>query len=221
MRSTEEKAARYTIWAAVVLLVSFAIFLIVTKPQDKVLVGDTEIDKEQQSLIQTVLESAPQQGSTEAIILLVEFGDFQCPYCKQVAPLIDQVMTNYPDTIRRVWVHLPNTTDHPEAQSAAVASQCALEQGAFWEFHDGLFAEQENLSPTLYLKIAQSLQLNSEKFETCLTNEATANTVRTHSQFARRAGVNSTPYARINESDISGLFTLEQLEALIQQQFAG
>lgn len=219
MATNEEKAVRYTIYLGGVLLVVFAIFLFVNRPQETVRVGK-QTTSEDRSLIQTVLDTAPQQGVEDGAVLLVEFGDFQCPFCQQVAPILDDIMTKYNDTVRRVWVHIPNTEIHDQANSAAIASQCAHQQGKFWEFHDGLFEQQENLSSLLYLQLANDLQLDQELFETCLTDETVADLVRTHSQFARRSGVDATPYISVNNTVISGVFTFEQVDQLIQQQFS-
>ena len=92
------------------------------------------------------LGSAPTKGRSEAPITLVEFSDFQCPFCGQAVPTVTQILSEYGDKILFAYKHFPLVQIHPHAQAAAEASECAKDQGKFWEFHDKLFASQQEWS---------------------------------------------------------------------------
>lgn len=218
MPSAEEKAVKYTIRIGIVFLIIFAVFLVINKPEGQK--QSVETQDEAVSFVQTVIDNAPTQGSSKIGVVLIEYGDFQCPFCKDVSPIIDEIMNEYPGLIQRFWIHTPNNAQHPEALNAAVASQCANEQDKFWEYHDQLFEQQENLSPTLYLQISQNLKLNEDLFKKCLVNPETSDLVRAHNQLASRSNVDATPHVALNDVAISGVFTLEQLDSLVQEQLA-
>lgn len=88
------------------------------------------------------LGSAPTKGSANAQVTIVEFSDFQCPFCKRVVPTLQQISQTYKDKVKLVYKHLPLTAIHPNAQKAAEAAECANEQGKFWQYHDTLFENQ-------------------------------------------------------------------------------
>ncbi len=102
----------------------------------------------------------PVKGNADAPITIVEFSDFQCPYCKQAKSVLDQVAQHYGDKVKLVFVHLPLSSIHPQAFAAAQASVCAEKQGKFWEYHDRIFDTNPNLSPEIFEKIASELLLN-------------------------------------------------------------
>lgn len=172
------------------------------------------------ALVSTVLASAPVTGNESANVLLIEFGDFQCPYCKQTSSVVTQALAKRPLQVRRAWIHAYNAELHPEAESAAIASQCAHQQGAFWPFHDLLFAQQDNLSPLLYNQIAQELKLDMTAFHSCSADTATRDLVRAHNQFAGRQGVSEVPYLLINEQPLQGEISLQALDELLNAQLS-
>ncbi len=121
-------------------------------------------------LIPPVLPTDPVRGDTRAQLTIIEFGDFQCPFCADIAPVLAQVLASYPE-VRLVWKDLPNPA-HPQARPAALAARCAQNQDKFWEFHDLLFANQAELGDKLYKQIAEVLELDLTSFNSCLASQA-------------------------------------------------
>lgn len=163
----------------------------------------------------------PSLGPADAPITLVEFADFQCPYCRQweqqtYKPLLDA----YPGKIRIVYRDLPLTSIHPNAMPAAEAAQCANAQGQFWPFHDKLF-EGQDLSEDIYKQYAQELNLDMDKFNACLTDHTYAKDIQADSDFAINLGVNSTPTFFINGLAVIGAQPLASFTSVIDKELAG
>ena len=163
----------------------------------------------------------PSLGPAEAPITLVEFADFQCPYCRQweqqtYKPLLDA----YPGKIRVVFRDFPLTSIHPNAMPAAEAAQCADEQDAFWPYHDKLFGS-ENLGDDIYRQYGQELDLDMTKFEDCLTSHKYAPDIQADSDFAVNLGINSTPTFFINGLAVVGAQPLSVFRQIIDQELAG
>jgi protein-disulfide isomerase len=163
----------------------------------------------------------PAIGPASAPITLVEFADFQCPYCRQweqqtYKPLLDA----YPGKIRFVYRDFPLTSIHPNAMPAAEAAQCANEQGKFWDFHDKLFGS-ETLSDDVYKQYAQDLGLDMTKFNDCLSTHKYAQQIQADSDFATNLGINSTPTFFINGLAVVGAQPLEAFKSVIDKELAG
>lgn len=170
-----------------------------------------------ETLVQTVLQSAPVEGNENAKILLMEYGDFECPSCKESAALIQQALGKRPNLVRHAWIHAFSSQAHPASESAAVASQCANQQGKFWPFHDLLFQEQDKLAPLLYNQIAQTLKLDMTAFQACLATSLIRDQVTAHTQFSVRQGITDVPYVVINDRPVPYPFTVDQLLTFIDQ----
>lgn len=110
---------------------------------------------------------SPTLGPSNASITIIEFGDFQCPYCKASFSIIRRVLNEYPDDVRLIYRHLPLTNVHPLAMDLAHASMCAHEQGKFWAFHDRLFQFQDSVSANNIEEQAVAAGLNIERFRKC------------------------------------------------------
>lgn len=164
----------------------------------------------------------PGKGPADAPIVIVEFSDFQCPFCKRFYDeTYRQLLAAYPDQIRFVYRHLPLTSIHPEAFPSAEASMCANEQNAFWEYHDRLFADQDSLGRDLYRQIAADLKLDMTKFEDCLNNAKYKEAVQQDSDFAVNLGIRSTPTFFINGLAIVGAQPLDVFKQVIDKELAG
>ena len=163
------------------------------------------------------LETAddPTIGSPVAPVVIVEFGDFQCPFCRAAAPIIKQVMSRYPEAVKLIYRDFPVAAIHSEAVGAAEAANCAHRQGAFWAYHDALFAQQAELSPELYLALAKSLRLESEAFERCLEQHLTLSEIQADFAEGIAAGVSGTPTWFVNGRKIEGALTLELWDKVI------
>lgn len=168
------------------------------------------------------VDGFPSMGPPDAPITIVEFSDFQCPFCKRFQDeTFKQLMAAYPGKIRFVFRHLPLTTIHPEAFPAAEAAMCANEQNAFWEFHDQIFANQDKLGGGLYSQIAGDLGLDTAKFENCLNVGTYKDLIQKDSDFALGLGVQSTPTFFINGLAIVGAQPLTAFTQIIDKELAG
>lgn len=164
----------------------------------------------------------PSMGPADAPIVIVEFSDFQCPFCQRFYDqTFKQLMAAYPGKIRFVYRHLPLTSIHPEAFPAAEASMCANEQNAFWPFHDKIFENQDKLGSDLYLQIASDLKLNTSAFEDCVNTNKYKDQVQVDSDFALGLGVQSTPTFFINGLALVGAQPLTAFNQIIDKELAG
>jgi protein-disulfide isomerase len=156
-------------------------------------------------------------GNNKAPVTIVEFSDFQCPFCERFAPTVKKVVNDYKDKVRLVYKHFPLDSSHPWARPAALASECAAEQGKFWEYHDALFARQDEFSADFWGKLASELKLNTGKFNDCVQSEKYENKVQSDYQQGLAAGARGTPHTVINGTPVSGAVPYEQLKAVIDQ----
>ncbi len=161
-------------------------------------------------------------GPADAPIVIVEFSDFQCPYCKRWHDQVyAQLMAAYPGKIRFVYRNLPLTSIHPEAMPSAEAAMCAGEQNAFWQYHEKLFLDQEALSADLYSQIATGLGLDMTAFNACVTEHRYQEEIQADMDFALNLGVQSTPTFFINGMPIVGAQPLTAFTSLIDKELAG
>jgi protein-disulfide isomerase len=162
----------------------------------------------------------PSIGPANAPITIVEFGDFQCPFCRQwQTDTYQPLMDAYPGKIRLVYRDFPLTQIHPNALPAAEAAQCANEQNAFWPYHDKLFSS-ENLSNDVYVQYATDLNLDMTKFNTCLSNHTYDKYIQDNSDFAVKTGVNSTPTFFINGLAVIGAQPIDAFKQIIDKELA-
>ncbi len=168
----------------------------------------------------TVAATDPALGSASAPVTIVEFSDFQCPFCQRVAPTLKQVQKTYGDRVRIVWKDFPLTQIHPEAFKAGEAAHCAAEQGKFWEYHDRLFANQQALQADSLKKHAADLGLDAAKFNACVDSAKYGDRVREGVAQGSRLGVNSTPTLYINGRMLSGAQPYEIIAAIIDEELA-
>ena len=142
------------------------------------------------------LAGAASKGRASAPLVMLEFSDFECPFCGRYSrDTYNQVQRAYVDTgmVRYVFRHTPIERAHPQAMKAAEAAECAGTQGKFWEMHDKLFANQKALTEPSLVAYAQLLGLNMPSFQSCLTTRQHAARVRSDLDEGMRAGVTGTP----------------------------
>ncbi len=132
------------------------------------------------------------RGSLDAPVTVVEYGDFECPYCGQAEPVVRELLADFGD-VRYVWRHLPLTDVHPHAQLAAEAAEAAAEQGAFWEMHDLLLAHQDALDPDDVLGYAEQLGLDVDRFREHMVKRMGVDRVAEDVDSADLSGVSGTP----------------------------
>ncbi|MFA6215927.1 MAG: DsbA family protein [Patescibacteria group bacterium] len=160
------------------------------------------------------------RGDKNAKVTLIVISDFQCPYCQRHEATLTQVMKDYSDKIRVVWRNFPLTTIHPYAQKAAEASECAGEQGKFWEYHDKLFENQSALTVDNLKSYAKDLGLNTSKFNDCLDSGKYTDLVNKEAQEAQAAGVSGTPGTFVNDQLVKGAYPYETFKQLIDAELA-
>ena len=165
----------------------------------------------------TVAATGPAQGPAQAPVTIVEFSDFECSYCAQLAPVLGQIKQRYGDKVRLVFRNYP-LRSHPEARKAAEAALCAADQGRFWQMHDALFAGQQALAPDQLKATAKALGLNTASFNACLDGGAHAAQVTADASDGARAGVTATPTLFINGRQLSGAAPAERISALIEDE---
>jgi protein-disulfide isomerase len=157
------------------------------------------------------------KGPATAPIEVIEFSDFQCPYCQRANPTVAQVLNTYGDRIRFVYRHFP-LGNHPNAKPAAEASQCAAEQGKFWEYHDALFANPSKLADADLKQRAAELGLDAGKFNACVDTHKYKTHVEADMKAGEEAGVNGTPAFFINGRMISGAQPFDAFKRVIDEE---
>jgi protein-disulfide isomerase len=161
-----------------------------------------------------VAATGPAKGPENAPITIVEFSDFQCPFCSRAIKTVDEVLAAYPNQIRLVFRQFP-LEFHKQAPKAAEAALCANDQGKFWEFHDTLFANQQALEVPQLKEHAKKVGLDSAKFDKCLDSGEKAATVKTDMEAGQKVGVNGTPAFFINGILLSGAQPVEEFKSII------
>ncbi len=161
---------------------------------------------------------APFKGPQDAPITIVEFSDFQCPFCKQVVSVLSQVLEQYPGRVKVAFRDFPIPSIHPHAEKAAEAAHCAEEQGKFWEYHDLLFAKQDELSTENFVDYARSLGLKADAFQACLESRRQKGRVEENHADGMKAGVSGTPAFFINGRLLSGAQPLEAFKTMIDEE---
>jgi protein-disulfide isomerase len=148
---------------------------------------------------------------------VIEFADFQCPFCLAASPTVKRVLETYGDRIRFVYRNYP-LPNHPQAQPAAEAAQCANEQGKFWPYHDRLFAEAGKLMDADLKKAAVDLGLDAARFNSCVDEHRYKSVVEADQQAGNEAGVNGTPAFFVNGRLLSGAQPFEVFKRVIDEE---
>ncbi len=159
-------------------------------------------------------------GPKDAKVTIIVFTDYQCPFCQKVVPTIWEVMKKYDGKVRFVVRDFPLTQIHPEAMPAAVAANCAGEQGKYFDMHNLLFDKQAELKGDLYPKLAEQLKLDIEKFNACLKGPTQLAEVQKDMEEANAIGVNSTPSFFINGRKLAGALDAREFGRVIDEELA-
>ncbi len=168
--------------------------------------------------IEVETEGHPSKGSAQAPVTIVEFSDFECPFCRQAEPVFKRIQEQYGDQIRFVYRQFPLNDIHPRAQKAAEASLCADEQGQFWNMHDVLFVDPVELEVASLREKAATAGLDTDLFNECLDSGAQAARVSADLRAGAQAGVSGTPAAFINGRPVVGAQPFEAYSAIIDAE---
>ncbi|MDD9987131.1 MAG: DsbA family protein [Spirochaetaceae bacterium] len=160
----------------------------------------------------------PAAGPPDAPVTIVEFSDFECPYCARLLPILEQAQRQYGDKLRVVYRHYPLTGIHPNAWTAAEASLCAGEQGRFWQLHDVMFAEQGDLAVDALRAKAERLDLDTVAFGRCLDSGRHYDAVLADVRAGDALGVSGTPAMFVNGRFIGGAVPFSTLAAIVDDE---
>jgi protein-disulfide isomerase len=183
----------------------------------KTLQAKHQVDLKLEPIRVEVAATGPAKGPASAPVTIVEFSDFQCPFCSRLTPTIQEVEKRYGDKVRVVFRQYP-LPFHQNAQKAAEASLCALDQGKFWELHDAMFADQASLGVDQLKTTATKLGLNSDKFNKCLDSGEKAAVIQADQKAGQAAGVNGTPALFINGRFINGAVPIDQITTVVDDE---
>jgi protein-disulfide isomerase len=164
-------------------------------------------------------EGAPATGPATAVVTIVEFSDFHCPFCRQVLPTLSQLASRYGDKVRLVFRDYPIEQLHPGASRAHGAARCANEQGKFWAYHDALYAKAPAQGEQ-FKQIGQDVGLDLPAFERCLASNKYDPAIRKDLEDGAKAGVTGTPTFFINGRPLIGAQSLERFAQIIDDELA-
>jgi protein-disulfide isomerase len=165
-----------------------------------------------------VAATGPSKGPEDAPVTIVEFADFECPYCVRIVPSLERLEETYGDKVRLVFRQFPLNNIHRYAQKAAEASLCADEQNRFWEMHDVMFEEQGALGLDELKEKAVRLGMDSQQFDACLDSSKYADQVAADFDAARRLGLTGTPAMFINGRFLSGAQPYELIARIVDDE---
>lgn len=175
--------------------------------------GQSEVNAP--AVVDVVTKTDPSLGPIDAPVTIVEFGDFQCPFCRASASVIRQVVRQNQEAVRLIYRDFPVLEIHDQAVVSAEAAACASAQGKFWEYHDLLFAGQDKLSDLFYKELATSLKLNLTTFEACRAGHTYLSKISENLKAGVTAGVHGTPTWFVNGRKIEGVLSQSEWQSII------
>jgi protein-disulfide isomerase len=168
--------------------------------------------------VEVSIKDAPFRGPANAPVTLVEFSDFECPFCKRAHPTLLQLFEKYPGKVKLVYRDFPLESIHPQARRAAEAARCAQDQGKFWEYYDLLFTESPKLSPDDLKRYATQVGLDGAKFDACVAGGAHKAVIQRDLDEGNRLGITGTPAFFVNGRPLSGAQPLEAFARVIDDE---
>lgn len=160
------------------------------------------------------------EGAADAPVTIVEFGDFQCPFCSRVEPTLTNLLKKYKGEVKLAFRDFPLSSIHPHAEAGAEASRCAEEQGKFWAMHDAMYADQSKLADANLIQTATHLGMNQDSFAACLKSGKYKAAIQQDVEAGTRAGVTGTPTFFINGQYLQGSVPQAQFEKIIDAALA-
>jgi protein-disulfide isomerase len=165
---------------------------------------------------QVSTKGAPVRGDPDAKVAVIEFSDFQCPFCSRAVNTLNQIEQTYGDRVRIVFKHMPLDM-HPKAPAAHAAAEAAHRQGKFWPMHNKIFANQREMSLEKYREYAQELGLDLKRFDQDVADAAVKARIDADAGEARRLGISGTPAFFVNGRYIPGAVPFEQIRVLLDE----
>jgi protein-disulfide isomerase len=170
-------------------------------------------------VVEVATAGRPEKGGKNAPVTIIEFSDYECPFCKRAEGVVDQVMSTYGDKVKVVFRDFP-LPFHANARPAAEAANCANAQGKFWEYHGKLFANQSALTPDKLNGYATEVGLDGSKFSECLAQKPHAAAIDKDIEDGQKVGVSGTPAFFVNGRMLSGAQPFEKFKELIDEELA-
>lgn len=210
-------------WSALLVLfflagVVFLFFhLYLRIPSPKV---EEETPQEEQPALEAPSVSVinPSRGSADAKITIVEFGDYQCEACRDLAASLETLRREFPEQVRIVWKDLPNESLHSEATPSAIAARCAQEQGGFWTYQELLFTQMNTLGSSTYTAIAQALNFDMNRWNRCVSDRSPLPKIQRDYEEALALSLTATPTIFVNGDRYVGALLTEELREIVQEQ---
>jgi protein-disulfide isomerase len=176
--------------------------------------GPARIDPNRRYPVST--KDAPVRGDPDADVAVVEFSDFQCPFCRSAVGTLDQIAQAYGDKVKIVFKHLPLGM-HPKAPAAHAAAEAAHRQGKFWPMHDKIFANQGEMSPEKYREYARELGLDLARYDRDVADPKVKQRIDADAAEAARLGVTGTPTFFVNGRYVEGAVPFEQIKSMLDR----
>jgi len=179
-----------------------------------------ELEQQFKNPVKLDLSGSPVKGPANAKVTIVEFSDFQCPYCRRGYETMEQVSKMYPNDVKVVFKHFP-LPFHNEAEPSARAAWAAQQQGKFWEYHEELFKNQDKLGSEYYVELAKNLKLDVEKFKKDMASEAAAKQVKADTELGQKNGIQGTPGFFVNGVAVKGAYPAEHFKTIVDRWLKG
>lgn len=204
-----------------IFLPVFVVISVIATLFEQKIIADHVSDEPPQEIVtvdeqQLHCEASPTLGPENAPIRIVEFSDFECPYCSRLAATMQEIEEAYSGQVQIMFRQYP-LSFHPHADGAARAAVCAHEQGKFWEYHDELFSHQRDLTPENLLRLGSNIGLDTGALEACMESSFARNQVDADQAAGEEIGVTGTPYFFINGTMYAGAYPFEAISELIDE----
>ncbi len=160
------------------------------------------------------------RGAANPKVVMYEYSDFECPFCGKVQPAVEEVLRAYPETVQLQYRHYPLVDTHPRSFPSAITAVCAEKQGKFWQLHDKMFANQQALSDSDLRKYASEAGMNLTEYDSCISSDETAQTVRGDMLVGNSIGVQATPTFTVGGSQVRGAQPFSKFKQAIDSELA-
>jgi protein-disulfide isomerase len=178
--------------------------------------ANAEAENQFKNPVKMDIGKSPVTGPADAKVTIVEFSDFQCPYCSRGRNTMEEILKAYPKDVKLSFKHYP-LPFHKEAEPAARASWAAQQQGKFWEYHDALFQNQDKLGADFYVATAKELKLDVDKFKKDMESEAAKQQVKDDMEIGAKNGIQGTPGFFVNGVAVKGAYPASHFKGIIDR----
>jgi protein-disulfide isomerase len=182
--------------------------------------AQAEMEEQFKNPVKMDAGNSPVKGNAAAKVTIIEFSDFECPYCRRGYETMEQLLGMYPNDVKVVFKHYP-LPFHKQAEPAAKAAWAAQQQGKFWEYHEMLFKNQERLGTDFYISAAKELKLDADKFTKDMNSDAAAKQVKEDTEIGQKNGIQGTPGFFVNGVAVKGAYPAAHFKTIIDRVLGG